>query len=41
MVSFVPSPFPSPEALTDEDDDVGTDEDDANSSSDDKMTTSQ
>ena len=39
---FAASPFPSPEASTDENGDTGDDEDDdANSSSGDKMTTSQ
>ena len=37
MVGFTPSPFPSLEALVDEDDDVGADEDDASSSSDDDL----
>ena len=31
MVGFTPSPFPSLEALVDEDDDAGADEDDAGS----------
>ena len=39
---FAPSPYPSLEALFDEDDDASDDkDDDASSSSDDEMTTSQ
>jgi len=41
LAVFVPSPFPSPEAFVDEDDDASDDEDNASSFGDNKMMTSR